>query len=176
MIAPEIQAALDAGLILSPEQAAERDRILTARYFLVRQGSLGEVFRCRECGQKHPYLTLRCVEQPFSGIEGGLYAFYRVMGRPDVLGRVTAEERRRVAKIRRLFRPVVDLPDMTTAHSSIANFTARQDHLGERDAQIGAVALGILEPIPRSLAQRYLSRINMRGGNLTVPGLDAQEV
>jgi hypothetical protein len=171
---PEYDAAIKAGLLLTPEQAAERDRILMSRYFLVRQGSLGEISKCRNCGQKHPYLTLHCVEQPFSGIDGGLYAFYKVMGRPDAVRQMTPEERRKFRDVKRLFRPMADLPDLGAGHPGYARQVARYDHLGDRDAQIGAVALGILEPIPRTLAQRYLDRINLRGGKLTVPGLNSE--
>lgn len=161
--------------VLTPEQAAERERILMSRYFLVRQGSLGEIFRCRRCGQKHPYLTLMCVEQPFSGIDGGLYAFYKVMGNRDAVCQMRPDERRRFREVRRLFRPLDKLPDMGQAHRSIASQAIRFDALGERDAVIGSVALGILEPIPQTLAQRLLTRINTRGGKLTVPGLNSEE-
>jgi hypothetical protein len=171
---PHVQAAIDAGLLLTPEQIEERNRILASRFFLVRQGSLGEIFRCKRCNQKHPYLSLMCCEQPFSGIDGGLYAFYKVMGRPDAVLQMTPEDRRKFRNVKRLFRPMADLPDLGAGHPGYARQVARYDHLGDRDAQIGAVALGILEPIPPTLAQRYLDRINLRGGKLTVPGLNSE--
>jgi hypothetical protein len=107
-----------------PDEAEERDRLLAQRYFLVRQGSLGEIFRCRECKGKHSYLTLRCVERPFSG----------------------------------------------TGHPLLA----RAQAVAERDILLGGLPLGMLEEIPASLAQRYVTRINSRlplDARLILPGL-----
>lgn len=161
---------LDA-IFKTPEQIAERERILGERFFLVRQGSLGEIFRCKRCNGKHQHLTLMCIEQPFSGAEGGLLAYYTVLGRPGVIQRMTPDERARFRRMRRLFRPVADLPEIGAGHPALAREAAHANALGDRDALIGSMALGVLEPIPRSLAQRLLDRINLRNGRLTVPGL-----
>lgn len=164
---------LDA-VLRTPEQIAERERILASRYFLVRQGSLGEIFRCRECKQKHPYLTLRCVEQPFSGAEGGLLAYYKVLGRPGAVQQMTPAERARLRQIGRIVDMVGTLPEIGAGHPDLARRAAYANALGERDALIGSVSLGILEPIPQALAQKLLDRINLRGGHLTVPGLSSE--
>lgn len=166
--------ALWDALFPTAEQIAERDRIMASRFFLVRQGSLGEIFRCGLCKGKHAYLTLRCVEQPFSGAEGGLLAYYKVLGRPGAVQQMTRAERARLKQIGKIVEMVGDIPEIGAGHPDMARQAAYANALGERDAMIGSVALGILEPIPPALAQRLLSRINGRGGKLTVPGLSSE--
>lgn len=153
--------------VMSPAQAAERDRLLSQKWFLVRQGSLGEIFRCRECHGRHLYLTLRCVERPFSGVTEGLFAYYEVAGTPQAFARMTPAERRRIETIRRLFD--LDGNDLSSSHPE----TARGLAVGDRDIFKGAYPMGILEEIPRSLAQRYQDRINLKGlrPSLALPGL-----
>jgi hypothetical protein len=155
--------------IMSPQEAAERDGLLASRFFLVRQGSLGEIFRCGECKGRHAYLTLRCCERPFSGIAEGLWGYLKVAGTPQAFARMTAEERARVERITRLFGEAADQPDLSSSHPEMA----RAIGVGERDIFRGTVPLGILEEIPASLAQRYQSRINARGcrPKLALPGL-----
>jgi hypothetical protein len=153
-----------------PDEAEERDRLLAQRYFLVRQGSLGEIFRCRECKGKHSYLTLRCVERPFSGIAQGLWAYYQTAGRPGALARMTPAERKRIAQVSRLFAVTSGLPDLATGHPLLA----RAQAVAERDILLGGLPLGMLEEIPASLAQRYVTRINSRlplDARLILPGL-----
>lgn len=164
---------LDA-LFQTPEQIAERERILAERFYLVKQGSLGEIFRCGLCQGKHPYLTLRCVEQPFSGVEGGLLAYVKVMGTPGVLLRMRQDERRQLRAIRKLVKSLDDMPDLSRGHPQWAQQISAADQLGPRDGAMASIALGVLEAIPRSLAQRLLDRINGRGGKLTVPGLSSE--
>lgn len=161
---------LDA-LFPTAEHLAERQRILSSRFFLVRQGSLGEIFRCGLCKQKHAYLTLRCVEQPFSGAEGGLVAYYKVLGRTGAMERMTPAERARLRQVGRLVNAMGALPEIGLSHPDMARQATLGSALTDRDALIGSVALGVLEPIPKTLAQRLLDRINGRGGKLTVPGL-----
>lgn len=167
-------ASLLDAILQTPEQLAERERILAARYFLVRQGSLGEVFRCGRCRAKHPYLTLMCVEQPFSGIDGGLVAYYKVLGQPGALARMTPDERARLRRVERIVKPMTALPDLGRSHPGLAVKLAASEQLGRHDASIASIALGILEPISREQAQRLLSRINGRNGKLTVPGLNSE--
>jgi hypothetical protein len=155
--------------IPTPEQVAERERIVSARYFLVKQGSLGEIYRCRRCKLKHRYLTLMCREQPFNGAEGGLFAYVKVVGpairRPDI----TTAEKLRYERVKQLFPGLISMPDIADYHpASSRNIVG----IGDRDAYIGSVALGILEPITKAEAQKLLKIINIRGGKLTVPGLE----
>jgi hypothetical protein len=156
--------------VMSPAEAAERDQLLRCRYFLVRQGSLGEIFRCRRCQVKHAYMTLMCVERPFSGVAEGLWAYFQTVGTPEAVARMTPAERVRLNQVKGLFAPPGDpLPDLATVHPRFA----RGMRVGERDAQAAAVPLGILDEIPASLAQRFVSRINARGIKppLVLPGL-----
>lgn len=156
--------------IQSPEQVAERDAILRGEFFLVRQGTLGELFKCTRCNRKHVYLSLMCIERPFSGVTGGLWAFFKAFGDPQTVARMQPAERRRMAQLRQLIDDDQVIPDLSTSHPQLA----RSIHVGERDAQIGAVALGVLEPIPPTLARRLQSRINAAGIKppLELPGLE----
>jgi hypothetical protein len=153
-----------------PAEAEERDRLLLERYFLVRQGSLGEIFRCGRCKGKHSYLSLMCVERPFSGIAQGLWAYYQTAGRPAAMARMTPAERKRVARVSRLFAATSGLPDLATGHPLLA----RAQAVAERDILLGGVPLGMLEEIPASLAQCYVTLINSYlplDARLILPGL-----
>lgn len=165
----------------SAEALAEQRRILEATYFLVRirgNGGIGEALVCDPkkggCGRKHDYLTLRCVEQPFSGITGGLLAYYRAVGDNGLSGALAPSERLRLDAVRRSLGAVGgllgSLPDLSAHHPE----TARGMNIGARDAQLAAVALGVLEPIPGSLARRYRDRINARGvrPRFVLPGME----
>lgn len=145
--------------IRTPDEMAERDALLAGRFFLVRQGSLGELFRCSRCQMKHTYLSLMCVERPFSGVAEGLWAYYQTAGTPQARARLTQAERRRLDQVQRLLRPTAGLPDLAASHPQFARGLA----VAEGDIEMGGVPLGILEEIPASLAQRFQSRINARG-------------
>jgi hypothetical protein len=162
---------VDVPYLVSSETERERQRILTSRYFLCRQGSLGEIFRCSRCNGKHTYLSLMCVEQPFSGIGGGLVAYYRVMGTPEALARMSPKERARFREVAGVFDPIAGAIVLRGSHPVLAATLARDEGLSEHDASLGSIALGILEPVPQTLAQKLLDRINLRGGRLVVPGL-----
>jgi len=160
----------------SAETLAEQHRILSATYFLVRirgNGSIGEALICGGCGRKHDYLTLRCVEQPFSGLTGGLLAYYRAVADNGLLDALSPSERMRMDAINRGLRGGIGgllsgLPDLSTRHPEMA----KSMQLGSRDAQLAAVALGVCEPIPPTLARKYAQRINARGIKppFTLPG------
>ena len=155
----------------SPGVWEEQQRILSSQYFLVRirgNGGIGEALVCDPkkggCGAKHDYLTLRCVEQPFSGITGGLLAYYAAAGDPALVNGLPPSERLRLDAMRRALpggvgRVLDGLPDFATHHPE----AARAMKLDAHDAQLAAVALGILEPIPSSLARKYRDRIRARG-------------
>lgn len=172
MTLPDGSAIVVPPYVLTPEQDAERVKLLSSSFFLVKQGSLGEIFRCGLCQTKHAYLTLRCVEQPFSGLDGGLVAFYKVMGRPSVQEQMRPDERARLRTVGRVFRPMLDLPELGQRHPAMSGQMAKAADLGDRDAMLASVALGILEPLSKEHAQRLLNRINLRNGKLTVPGLN----
>lgn len=161
------------GLVLpwwipSPEQEAERRRILASRFFLVKIGGNGDVWRCRNCKGKHRYLTLMCVEQPFSGLTRGLYAYYRTVGIHGAESYLSQAEQRRYKRLKEAFGPL-NAPDVASSHPQMA----RSIGTAERDADVGAftfvatvpssTALGLVEPIDRDKAARLARRINMRG-------------
>jgi hypothetical protein len=165
-----------------PSQAAldEQRRILEGTFFLVRtrgNSGIGEALICDPkkggCGGKHTYLTLRCVEQPFSGLTGGLVAYYKAVRDSGLMTRLSAPERLRMDAMRRSLSDIDRLPDLAAHHPETARLLTRD--LGQRDAVLAGQALGILEPIPVTLARAYAKRINMRGcrPRFTLPGLDA---
>lgn len=142
--------------IPSPEVLEERERILKNQFFLVRIAGNGDVWRCTRCNSKHPYMTLMCIEQPFSGVDGGLYAFYKVAGDTGAVDFMNPTQRSRYESISRLFGRQ---PDLATSHPLLA----RSIQTGPRDIDAGAMALGLLEPITRAKAIQLARAINGRG-------------
>lgn len=160
----------------SADVLAEQRRILESTYFLVSirgtTSPLGEWLRCDPkkggCGGKHEYITLRCVSQPFSGVTGGLFAYWRAVGDNGLVKHLSPEERTRFDAIG---NALGGIPDLAASHPDLARSLTRG--LAPSDAQIGAVALGILEPIPVSLARKYRDRIRARGARprFNLPGM-----
>lgn len=160
---------------------AEIDRIDNATFFLVKIAGNGEVWRCRRCKAKHRYLTLMCVEQPFSGIRYGLQAYFKVAGAEDVREMLSPLQRARLNKIEKQLH-IEALPDLSASHPQLARKVAT----AERDLDLGAftltgtsetpseLALGLLEPVSKATARQLVERINGRGLKppLVVPGLD----
>lgn len=150
------------------EQEREKHKILASRFFLVKIGGNGDVWRCRNCKGKHRYLTLMCVEQPFSGLSRGLYAYYRTVGVHGAESYLSPSERARYRRLAEAFGPL-NVPDVASSHPQMA----RSIGTAERDADVGALsfvatvpsstALGLVEPIDREKARRLAARINMRG-------------
>lgn len=155
----------------SHAERSRRDLALTRKYFLVRiAGNAGyDLMRCRRCNGKHPYLTLMCEAQPFDGSTRGVYAYYHALGLAGGELDMSPAERERFRAAAKLFGPAKDLPALHTSHPR----TARELGTAEGDADVGSWPLGLLEPIPPTLAQRLLDRINAAGLKppLVVPGL-----
>lgn len=141
-------------------------RIMESTYFLVSirgtTSPLGEWLRCDPkkggCGGKHDYLTLRCCAQPFSGITGGLFAYWRAVGDNGLVSSLAPSER---ARYDALTNTLGGIPELAASHPEMARSLTRG--LAPNDAVIGAVALGILEPVPYTLAKKYRDRIRARG-------------
>lgn len=164
----------------TPEEEAERERILASQFYLVKIGGNGDVWRCRNCGGKHRYLTLRCIEQPWSGLTHGLYAYYKTVGAYGVESFMQPKEKARYDRLGAMFGETAALPDLASAHPQTVRATIQRT---EQDADIGAYsfvarelsahALGVLEPITRDVARRLVRRINTTGLRppLDVPGL-----
>lgn len=152
--------------IPTPEQVIERERILRSVYFLVRQDSeLGERARCRRCNRKHTHLTLMCVEKPFSGVSGGLFAFWKAAGAHGGYDYLSPAARLKYDELTKKYG-VMDLAD---GHPS----TAEKLQIAPGDVDLGAIALGILEPLTKAEAQRRVWRINSLGCRppLVLPGI-----
>ena len=174
-------------LLLTKRQQIERQRLLRGRYFFVnlRQGNLGEVFRCSRCGGKHSRLTLYCLDQPFSGLLGGLWAYTWTVGVSGASETMAPLERARYAALIELFEPranlgdVAQIADLADHHPQMARALAADAEPGRPGAMhldVGMVSLGLLEQIDTKEAQRQLDRINTRAyayglPPLTVPGL-----
>lgn len=154
--------------MMTREQEKEQRKILAGRFFLVKIAGNGDVWRCRRCRGKHRFLTLGCIEQPFSGLTRGLYAYYRTVGMHGAESYLSPAERARYAALGRMFGPMAGVPDVATSHPLMA----RQIGTAERDADLGALtftatepssaALGLVEPISREKAARLVARINTR--------------
>lgn len=147
-------------------------RILASKYHLVKisgNAGIGEVMRCRNCGSAHRFFSLMCIERPFSGVEDGLRAYFQVAGDFAAIRYMPPSQRARYEAARRYFQPAAGLPDLTTRHPDMA----RRVQGDLNDVDIGSIALGILEPISKAMAQQLADRINMRGIRpaFTLPGL-----
>jgi hypothetical protein len=160
----------------TPEQAIAIERakirLLTSKFFLVKtsgNGGLGEGLRCRNCHGHHRYLTLRCIEQPFDGLSEGLRAYFQVAGDAGAISWMPPVQRARYEKARRMFEPSSGLADLASSHPQMA----RQIQGDVNDLDVGSVALGLLEPISKAMAQQLADRINLRGAKppFTLPGL-----
>lgn len=148
---------------------AEQERLLRARYFLVRVAGNGQNWRCTSCSGHHRYLTLRCVERPFSGLTRGLYAYWKTTGAYGGERYLSPSEQSRVAALGEMFGPARGLPDFAASHPR----TARTLETGAREADYGAVplaaarltasALGVVEIVDREKARRLVLRINASG-------------
>lgn len=146
----------------TPEQAEaieeHRRRLLASRYFLVKIAGNGDVWRCRNCNAKHTYLTLHCIEQPFPGVYGGLYAYYHTVTASGAHLAFDPVQQARYDRFKELF-DLQQLPDLATGHPMLARALATSDN----EADIGALSLGVLEPITKTEAERFAGWIRDRG-------------
>lgn len=162
----EYQGLTIPDFIPTEAERRERDRMLASTYFLVRTAGTGDTLACKRCAGKHRFLTLFCVERPWSGITNGLYGYWKAAG--DAAQFMNPEQSARYARLTRMFGAVE--PDLGQAHPR----TARSLKLDPRDVDRGAVALGILEPITRAYASKLVDSINQRAHRqlLTLATLD----
>lgn len=143
--------------VQTPEQTLEAEKLLANKFFLLRQGEMGEVLRCKRCNTKHTYFTLMCVERPFDGLKEGLYAYWFHAGRygtKNFLNDVSLQRYEAIASV--LSK---DYPDIAAAHPQLAKKLGTE----EEDFDVGTVALGILEPISREKAEALAWNINLKG-------------
>ena len=148
---------------------AEQERMLRARFFLVKIAGNGQAWRCKGCKGQHRYLTLRCIERPFSGLTRGLYAYWKTLGAYGGERYLSPSERSRMTALSELFGPAKGIPDLASAHP----ITAKTLGIGSNEADYGAVtlasptltasALGVVEIVDREKARRLCERINATG-------------
>lgn len=154
----------------------ERERQLRGRFFVVRIGGnagLGELWRCKRCRGRHDYLTLNCVERPFSGLDQALYAMYQQAG--DLAAVRSLGPNQRTQRAGQIGALVPAVPDLARLHPETAARIARERKLDAFDVEIGGLKLGRVEQIPRSLAQRLLDKVNANqpsAARLRVEGLE----
>ena len=162
----------------------ERERILRGRYFLVKTQGLGLPWKCSPkkggCGGVHPYLTLRCVPRPFSGLTRGLFALWQSVANYGQEHHLSPANQSRFRDLGRIFDPVKGLPDLASAHPE----TARSLGAHPGDVDMGGysfvamdasnAALGVVEVLTPSEAQRWGRKINLRGIRpaFTLEGVD----
>lgn len=163
----------------SPDVLAERQRHLSTLYFLVRiagNDGVGELWRCKRCRGKHPYLSLNCVERPFHGLDQVLYVMWQQAGDLASVRSLSPSEAARRDAGTAIARQVVDtIPDLATTHPEMARRVAQQAGLSKFDVAVGGISLGVAEQIPVTLAQRLLDRINTNRpsrGKLSVGNLE----
>lgn len=151
-------------LIPSQAEIDERERILTSQYFLVKQGTLGELMRCKRCGAKHLYLTLMCIEQPFSGITEGIFGYCHAGIKTSAYTHLRPDKRAQFERIASALGP-----NLADSHPDLV----RGMNLPETDIDSISFALGVLEPITKQKAQQLVWRINAKGLRppLMVPGI-----
>lgn len=162
-------------LVLPPwlpsfDDMRRRDEQLIKKFYLVRIAGNAGYDQMRDArGHKHPYLTLACLPQPFSGVDEGIYGVFHALGVPgSEIPKLTAAQRHRFEVVSKLFGPP-GAPDLARAHPR----TARALGTAETDADVGAFKLGVLEEVSRMAAQRMVDAINDTGLKppLVVPGL-----
>lgn len=143
----------------SRSMLAEQHKLLNHTYYLVRQGdTFGERLKCTRCQRRHNYITLMCIERPFTGLVGGLYAYYHLVKDNGLLPFMTEGERARYASISRSFN---DMPDLGKLHPQLAKKFASD--LGPSDMRLGALSMGVLEGIAEIHAHRLVDKINTQG-------------
>lgn len=73
------------GVMLTPEQKKELDRLASGRWFLLRNdGPHLSRCACGRCGGTHAYFTLACVERPFHGLQEIVGLMDQVIGQDRV--------------------------------------------------------------------------------------------
>lgn len=141
------------------ESVREQHKLLSSIYFLIKQGDVfGERLICNKCKLRHDYITLNCIERPFTGLTRGLYAYYQAVKDNYLVNQLSPGE---VSRYRSMETALGQMPDLGTVHPEMAkDFT---QNLGPSDSLLGALAIGILEGISKITAEKLVDKINMRG-------------
>lgn len=118
------------------------EALRNSTYFLVRNGGADSPAKCGRCGAIHAYLTRMCIEQPYRGLLGALYAYVRITH--------DAAHMRRISGLRAM-------PYLHDGHPYTAHERAPVE--GE---EIVAYELGAAEPIDEKRAMRYAEALRIR--------------
>lgn len=167
LLLPDGRTVVVPAWVESAEMASARRRIVRSRFFLVslRGGQMGERLRCGRCGGKHDYLTRYCLELPFSGLMGSLWAYVATTSGVD-LDTLDPAAAARLVGLRMLMGG--DRPrDLATSHPATARALRRSMAdptlpADRYDIDVGAVAVGVIDPLEVGDAQRLLDAINTR--------------
>lgn len=141
--------------VTSPEREIEKKKLLMGQFFILRQGELGEIFRCKNCKGKHTYYTLMCVERPFDGLRQGLLAYYHNIGLAGGEKYLSTLEYQRYQEISKK----VGGRNLADGHPQLARSIGTEAN----DYDIGALSLGLLEPITKRKAEVLAWNINLKG-------------
>ncbi len=162
----------------APDVMAERDAQQRGRFFLINiagNNGLGEMWRCKRCHGRHRYLTASCIERPFNGLDQVLYLMWQQAGDLAAVRSLSPNQRARRDAAAVIAREVVrDIPDLAAHHPEMARRQAAASGLARFDLEVGGVLVGQAEMIPKTLAQRYLDKINANrptAGRLQIEGL-----
>ena len=110
---------------LTPAERRALDAVIALRPYLVTNAHRA---RCRRCGAVHPYLTLGCIERPFTGWTE-VFALVRDqhialrLGDLVPIDRETA--RRLIERIRARGFAIPDLPDPATTEQALRRLATR---------------------------------------------------
>lgn len=133
---------------LTREQWNAYQRMLDSQFFLVRnRAEHGERFRCSRHSFRpgvdeptyHEYFTVMCIDRPWRGLDGALWAY----------ASITSDDRVKSMVMN-------NLPALQTVHPE-TYARLQPDSSGE---ELVAIALGTLEPISESKARQLAARIN----------------
>lgn len=162
---PDLAALVRSLGMLSPDEAARLYAIEQASWVLVRIDGEAERWRCNRCGCRHAHFTLMCVERPFRGLREGLRAYWHNTGlaRPADL---SPQQQQHKGLLDKMFDGKAP-PALAARHPEMARRLATP----ERDIDIGALTLGVVDPIDDQTARQKIARINARA-NRTVIRLD----
>lgn len=159
---PTLQKEIDRPWFLPDISALQEiHKLLSNSFFLVKNDGFGERLKCPRCGKKEQYITLNCIERPFTGMTHGLYAYYRAAKDNKLTQHMNPVQLSRYKNVSRMFHSIDGLPDLATMHPEMARKIVKD--LGPSDELMGAVSLGVLEAIAPKHAQRLVDRINDTG-------------
>lgn len=146
-------------LLSMVERLYDQHSFLSHVYYLVKQGdTFGERLKCTNCQGRHDYITLKCINRPFTGLIGGLYAYYHLVKDNDLIQDLNPGER---AQYDMIVDSLQGIPNLANQHPEMARKMVSD--LGPSDLKAGALSMGILEGISTKEATILAEKINDKG-------------